>query len=386
MQPTETYSVSRRPLDVEDYIDILRRHKGWIFGPFLFTLVISVVGGYLWPDTYISKGIIKVEPQQVPESLVHSTMTHDMMDRINSMLQSIESRASLTQMIITYNLYPKERSREPMEDVMDEMMKQIHIEPVGAQSGSRQVPAFAVIYSYTDRHLAQKVVQELISKFIDASLSNQSNQTYQTTEFMKEEAESAQKELDAVESRLAAYKIQNNGRLPEQVNTNYQKLQALEANATNLSGQISRYDGDRIMLESQLGLYTEQANKIDKYKSDPVTVSQQQPKSQEVAEGGTGSGHVDQQLAGPSAEIPGQLSGCESRQGKLEGGGSKTRPDSQRRGRRCGQQPRRTPRPATQPFSHLANFKESLERENTEKQLQMQIAADQNEIDQLPRS
>ena len=144
MQPTETYSVSRRPLDVEDYIDILRRHKGWIFGPFLFTLVVSVVGGYLWPDTYISKGIIKVEPQQVPESLVPSTMTHDMMDRINSMSQSIESRASLTQMIVTYNLYPKERNREPMEDVMDEMMKQIHIEPVGAQSGSRQIPAFAV--------------------------------------------------------------------------------------------------------------------------------------------------------------------------------------------------------------------------------------------------
>ena len=282
MQPTETYSVSRRPLDVEDYIDILRRHKGWIFGPFLFTLVISVVGGYLWPDTYISKGIIKVEPQQVPESLVPSTMTHDMMDRVNSMLQSIESRASLTQLLVTYNLYPKERNREPMEDVMDEMMKQIHIEPVGAQSGSRQIPAFAVIYSYTDRHLAQKVVQELISKFIDASLSNQSNQTYQTTEFMKEEAESAQKDLDAVESRLAAYKIQNNGRLPEQVNTNYQKLQALEANATNLSGQISRYDGDRIMLEGRLGLYTEQANKIDKYKSDPVTVSQQQPKSQRL--------------------------------------------------------------------------------------------------------
>src|SRR5580704_13014387 len=107
--PNESYTVSRRALDVEDYIDILRRHKGWIFGPFLFTLVVSVVGAYTWPDTYISKGIIKVEPQQVPESLVQPTMTRDMADRINTMAESIESRSKLTEIITTYNLYLKER-------------------------------------------------------------------------------------------------------------------------------------------------------------------------------------------------------------------------------------------------------------------------------------
>ncbi len=54
MQPTEGMSIQRRSLDVEDYIDITRRHKGWIFGPFLFTLVVSVVGAYMWPDSYTS--------------------------------------------------------------------------------------------------------------------------------------------------------------------------------------------------------------------------------------------------------------------------------------------------------------------------------------------
>jgi succinoglycan biosynthesis transport protein ExoP len=377
MQPTETYSVSRRALDVEDYIDILRRHKGWIFGPFLLTMVVSVVGVYLWPDIYISKGVIKVEPQQVPESLVPSTMTHDMMDRINSMLQSIESRSSLTQIITTYNLYPKERSREPLEDVIDDMIKQIHIEPMGSQSGNRQVPAFGVTFSYTDRHLAQKVVQDLISKFIDESLRNQSNQTYQTTEFMKDEAESAQKELDAVESRLAAYKIQNNGRLPEQVNTNYQKLQALEASATNLSGQVSRYDGDRMMLESRLSLYTEQANKIDKYKSDPVTVSQQ-PKSQ--------------QLLKAEQEVDLWTNNLQVLQQKYQDGYPDVRSAKEylklaeaKRDRIIAEEAEAANNKEAapgKPSQTPANFKESLERENAEKQLQMQIAADQNEVDQ----
>jgi len=65
MQPTENFSIPRRALDVEDYIDILRRHKGWIFGPFLLTLVVSVVGVYLWPDTYKSEALIQIKPPQI---------------------------------------------------------------------------------------------------------------------------------------------------------------------------------------------------------------------------------------------------------------------------------------------------------------------------------
>src|SRR5271154_5434648 len=158
MQPTEAFSISRRALDVEDYIDILRRHRGWIFGPFLFALVVSVVGAYLWPETYVSKGIIKVEPQQVPANLVQAVMTTDMWDRITSMEASIESRANLTEIVTSYNLYLKERSRLPMDDVVEDMRKQITVEARGGQSESRQVPAFSVSFSYPDKHQAQRVV------------------------------------------------------------------------------------------------------------------------------------------------------------------------------------------------------------------------------------
>jgi polysaccharide biosynthesis transport protein len=275
MQPNENFTVSRRALDVEDYIDILRRHKGWIFGPFLFTLVVSVVGGYLWPDTYISRGIIKIEPQQVPENLVQATMTHDMIDRLQSMEESIESRGTLTEIITTYNLYLKERSREPLEDVIEDMKKKIGVDPLG-QSTNRQVPAFRVSFSYPDRHLAQKVVQELISRFINENTRYQSDTTFQSTEFMKDQAAHAQKDLEAIEDRLAAYKIENNGRLPEQAANNYSKLQSLETSAGTLTNQISHYESDKLMLESTLSNYVHQAEEIAKIKPDPVTAAQQQ--------------------------------------------------------------------------------------------------------------
>src|ERR1700741_1048105 len=107
MTPTESFSVSRRALDVEDYIDIVRRHKGWIFGPFLFCLVASVVGVYLWPDTYISVAVVKVVPQQVPEAMVPSVKTQQMFDQINSLEQTILSRSTLTTIINNVGLYPR---------------------------------------------------------------------------------------------------------------------------------------------------------------------------------------------------------------------------------------------------------------------------------------
>src|ERR1043166_1161810 len=116
MQPTEGVSTPRRALDVEDYIDVVRRHKGWIFGPFLFTLVASVVGVYLYPDSYTSQAVVKIVPQQVPQNLVQAAINQQMSDRINSMAQTILSRSVLTNIINTFGLYTRERSRMPIED------------------------------------------------------------------------------------------------------------------------------------------------------------------------------------------------------------------------------------------------------------------------------
>src|SRR5215470_15335897 len=158
MTPTENFNVPRRTLDVEDYIDILRRHRGWIFGPFLLTLVATVVGVYIWKDSYQSEATIRIVPQQVPQNLVSSAINQEMIDRITSMGQQIRSRTVLTTIINTFGLYPAERARLPIEDVIEQMNKKIEVLPMGATIERRQVPAFMVRYSYENRYRAQQVV------------------------------------------------------------------------------------------------------------------------------------------------------------------------------------------------------------------------------------
>src|SRR5216683_2842577 len=287
MQPTETYSVSRRALDVEDYIDILRRHKGWMFGPFLFCVVASGVGVYLWPDTYVSQAVIKITPQQVPESMVQSSVNQAMIDRINSMEQTILSRTTLTTIINMYGLYQKERSRTTIEDVIEEMKKKIHIYPVPTAGGNvngRNVPAFVVEFAYENRFKAQQVVQDLEGRFIDENIRNRANATFQTAQFMKDELDQAKKDLDAVEDKLAAFQMANNGRLPDQVESNMRQLAGLQAQVSILETSIIRANQDKLQMESNLRIIKDNLATLNKEAPQEAAGAAPAPRNEKLVE------------------------------------------------------------------------------------------------------
>jgi polysaccharide chain length determinant protein (PEP-CTERM system associated) len=273
MQPTEGFSIPRRTLDIEDYIDIVRRHKGWIFGPFLFTLVASVVGVYAWPDSYSSREVIRIVPQQVPQSMVQNAVNQEMTDRIISMAQTIESRVVLTNIINTFGLYPKDLRRIPIEDVIDEMKKKIIIAPSTSAGGAgRQVPAFVIEFSYENRILAQRVVEDLGSRFIDENQRNRTNATSATTLFLKDQTEQNKKALDEVENKLTTFRVQNNGRLPDQVETNRQQLNTLQANSTYYSNGLARATADRLLFESQLSSLNDRLTALSKETQEVAAV------------------------------------------------------------------------------------------------------------------
>src|SRR5947208_4243099 len=195
MQPTtgsESYgSTPRRALDVEDYIDIIRRHKAWILGPAFGALVLAVVVAFLWPDTYVSSAIIRVVPPQVPEAYVPTNLNMEMSQRIGAMAQTILSRGNLTNIINTFNLYARDRQRKPMEDVVEDMKRDIHISQVSNIAGSRNVSAFTISFSYENRIMAQKVTADLVSRFMSENTRDRTTQSVLTTQFLKDQLESA---------------------------------------------------------------------------------------------------------------------------------------------------------------------------------------------------
>lgn len=129
MVPTQGFvSVSRRPPDVEDYIDMLRRYRSWIIGPMFAGLVIAVVVAFFWPDVclechaahHAAAGAGAPGPQQ------YQYADRPAPDRDAA---EILSRTSLSELIQrpSMDLYRKERLRTPMEDVIEGMRRDIKI-------------------------------------------------------------------------------------------------------------------------------------------------------------------------------------------------------------------------------------------------------------------
>lgn len=266
MLPSQGYvSISRRPPDVEDYIDIVRRHRAWLIAPAFACLVIAVVVAYLWPDTFVSQAVLRITPPAVPENLVPTNFNIQMSERINSMQQEILSRQSLAELIQRpgLDLYKKERARKPMEDVIEEMRKHVQIAVIEQQiRGGRPASAFSISFKYDDRHKAKTVVDQLVSRFTERSVRVSANQSNLTTDFLNSELKSAKDELDRVEHSLAAFRAANAGRLPEQVATNIQALNALQAQLSATTEAINRNNQDKLLLQTARDGVKSQVNSV----------------------------------------------------------------------------------------------------------------------------
>lgn len=269
MVPSHGYvSVSRRPPDVEDYIDMLRRYRSWILGPTFAGLVIAVVAAFFWPDTYISTAVMRITPPQVPEKLVPSNVTSQIAERLGAMQTEITSRGSLSDLIQrpALDLYPRERQHKPMEDIVEEMRRNIRIELLESTSTSssrtRPASAFRISFAYSDRYKAQAVVRELVTKFIEQNVTVLRNQASLTTSFLGDELRAAKDELDRIEAEITAFKMANQGRLPEQLSTNVQTLNALQMQLASVNEAINRNSQERLLLETQLQNLRNQASFI----------------------------------------------------------------------------------------------------------------------------
>src|SRR5580700_874556 len=258
MVPQQGYvNVSRRQPDVEDYIDILRRYRSWIVGPTFAGLVIAVVVAFLWPDTFISTAVMRITPQQVPQSLVPSNISTQLAQRLTAMQQEVQSRTSLSDLILrpSLNLYPKERQCATMEDALEKMRRAIEITLLESSTPQQQpayASAFQISFSYSDRYKAQSVVSNLVTKFIEQEVNVQRSQSNMTTSFLNDRLKAALDDLNRLDDEVTKFKLANAGRLPEQLQSNLQAVNSLETQLSMANEAISRIAQEKMMLETQL--------------------------------------------------------------------------------------------------------------------------------------
>jgi len=292
--PQNFVTITRRPPDVEDYIDMLRRYRSWIIGPMFAGLVISTVTAFLWKDTFQSTAVMRITPQQVSEKLVPAEFSTLMTQRLNAMEQQILSRTVLEGLITSpaLNLYQRERNDRPTEDIVQDMRNHdIHIQPIqmaqsaggGAADGRMVSTAFSITFTYPDRYKAQAVVQALVTKFTEQNVQVQRDQAHTTTQFLEDELRAAKDTLDKIDDQITKFKIENQGKLPEEFNSNSAMLNTTNLSLSSLGSELQRemdlkstYETNLQSAVNQLQYYQDNAEDFVGGGNAPMSVQNQQ--------------------------------------------------------------------------------------------------------------
>lgn len=245
-----------------NYWPIAVRRCWWLTLPFFTLGLAGVIAARLWPVVYRSEALVLVEQQKVPEQYVTSNVLSDLQYRLDSMTQQILSRTRLQRLIDEFGLYPSERARITMDEVIDRMRKDIQVELVQAPGRQNQLTAFRINYSTDNPRTAQRVANELTSLFIEENLRARTQQSMSTTSFLESQLEQAHKALAEQEERLREYKMRFLGELPQQEQGNLQILSSLEAQLRVNGAALDRAAQQKIYLESLRAQYQQMKQEL----------------------------------------------------------------------------------------------------------------------------
>ncbi len=128
---------------------------------------------------YSSSAVISVTPQVDPvRPTSRDVLQTRAAERVAGMEAELLSRTSLSSIINDprLQLYEEERKREPLEDVIGEMRRNIRIEAFPPADGGLAPLAFNISFSYPDQVKAQAAVRALSNKFLEANVrTNKAN-------------------------------------------------------------------------------------------------------------------------------------------------------------------------------------------------------------------
>jgi len=246
-------------LSASELIGIVRRRLLRMVLVSAAVLAVAVPVALYWPPVFRSTATILIEEQEIPRDLVRSTITTFADERIQVISQQVMTRGTLMQIVEKFNLYERERKRMASEEILERMRRDIKLETVSAnvtdrRSGLRSASTIAFKLSFDSESpaSAQRVANELVTLYLNENLRTRQQRSRETSAFLADEAQRLAKQISEIEAKLAVFKRENAGRLPELMALNMNLRDRAEAELVEIERQIRLSEDRAVYLEAQL--------------------------------------------------------------------------------------------------------------------------------------
>lgn len=186
----------------------------WVFTGIGTFVVLSV------PDKYEATARIFVDTQSILKPLMSGLAVQPNVEQQVMMLsRTLISRPNVEKLMRMADLDLKSQSKSDQDALIDGLMKSLEIRNVGRDN------LYVLSYRDTSPERAKRVVQSLVSIFVESSLGDTRKDSNTAKQFIDEQIKSYVTRLEEAESRLKEFKVRN--------------IALQNADGTDMVGQLS---------------------------------------------------------------------------------------------------------------------------------------------------
>ncbi len=243
----------------QDAVAFLRRQKR-LFLIIAFPIVCgAIILAFRLPAIYLSEAKVLIEQPSIPEDIVASTVNTYVDEQIEAVSQRVLAADNVTKLIEEFDLYPELRTGGIDQTVVEKFrletgLQNIAAEIFDARRGRMDGSTFAFIvgFRHTDPMVAQRVAAGLTQLYLDENVRSRTEISAETTLFLEQQADRVAESISDIEVKIADFKAQYAGAMPERLPLNVQLLDRTERDLTDIDDETRKLTTERELLSFEL--------------------------------------------------------------------------------------------------------------------------------------
>lgn len=218
----------------------------------IFGAWIIAIAGWIYvvqmPERYTASARIHIDSNSVLRPLLRGlAIQPDINQRLDLMARTLLSRPNLEKLMRLSDLDLQAKTDARKDEVLDMLRDNITL---GAIRGNTSL--YTVNFRNEDRDLAKRVVQSLITVFVETTLGDNREDSSDAQDFLDKQIEEYAKRMADAESKIAAFKQEHVEILPGVSGGYYEKLTATRDQLKTAELDLKEAENTRTELQRQL--------------------------------------------------------------------------------------------------------------------------------------
>jgi uncharacterized protein involved in exopolysaccharide biosynthesis len=243
-----------------DYLNALRRRLKSIVIVFFVVMAAAILAATMPPDYYVSAAEFRIDLEGPDVNLIEPVALTNYADQyVKSLQQAAMSKDNLRAWLEESNAFANRRTELSENELVRKLQDNIRIELVFTsvieeRSGAEVdlITGFQPFVKADSPEAAHSIAENLANQFIAEDRTARMQRAAAASSFLLGQIEAKRGEIVELEEKIARFKEENAGKLPELLTLNMTVLERAERDLESIETEMQALQQDRIFRQSQL--------------------------------------------------------------------------------------------------------------------------------------